>query len=239
MEKSYYESLLADFKENSINTLTNYQKLLTKASTEEEKAWARFWLNKAQQSISNVNDRMKALSENIMQVYDSTVEARPFWLDIMDTVTKSIRTTNILSQASIGRILNTTLLMKQKETIERGVRIERVFIYNPKDHDQIADLTATLSTQLLCRIDVYVLEDNIFRSEGVMRGYKLGNAEDFMIIDDIYIYETIYDMDSASYRNRLINDPQNLVIKGKVWEEMMKRAIKITFKNVNTFNNDI
>ncbi len=239
MKKEEFDEILASLKVTSLKVLTDFGNTLKNANTACEKEWALFWLTKAEQSIINMNNRMKALSEKNMLVYDSTVEARPFWIDIIDTVKKSIRTTNILSQNSIGKLLNTELLIKQKNVIENGVKIHRVFVYDPNNHDEVAELVSTLSTQLLCKINVYVIEKDIFKSDSVRRGYNLGKAEDFMIIDDKYVYETIHDDKSASYRNRLIDDADNLNVKNKIWNAMMTQSITITFENVNTFNKAI
>lgn len=238
MTKEEVERLFDELKESSLKALADFETLGLEATDISEKEWAKFWLIKTQQSLLNIKSRMKGLSEHNMLVYDSTVEPRPFWLAIMTTVKKSIRTTNILSVSSFGNILNTDLLLKQKERIERGVQIHRVFIYDPKNHEQVANLISTLSTQLLCNINVYALEESIFKSDSIRKGNEIG-AEDFMIIDDKYVYETHYQEDLAAYRNYLTDDENNLNIKNKIWSEMIKRAIPITLDNVNTFNKDI
>ncbi|MEP0265242.1 DUF6879 family protein [Dokdonia sp.] len=235
MKTNEIEKLLDQLMIDSKKAIAYYSKMSKQAKTAVDKEWGKFWLYKTEQTLLNFSERMSTLTRNKMQVSDPTIDPLPFWLSIMDTVQGSIKTTNIVNVQSYGNILNNELLLKQKEVVEKGIEIHRVFIYDQKNKRQISQLISTLSTQLLCGIKVYVLEESIFRSDRIWQS-NIIEKEDFMIIDDTFIYETYYDKKNQSYRNNLIQDAKELSIKKGIWERIVENSIKVTYGNVNKFN---
>ena len=75
----------------------------------EDSVWAAIWRNYAIGTLKCAKERLKHLSEGRMEIYDETLEHRPFWISIMHSVQKSIWTTNIASKGTFGSQLDELL----------------------------------------------------------------------------------------------------------------------------------
>ena len=235
MTTNQIEKLLEQLFIDSKKAIAYYNKLSKQSKTATDIKWSNFWLYKTEQTLLNFSERMTAFTNNKMLVSDPTIEPLPFWISIMDTVQQSIRTTNIAETTSYGNILNENLLLKQKAVIEKGIEIHRVFVYNQYNPLQISQLISTLSTQLLCGINTYVIEEKIFKSNKVKQSNEV-KIEDFMIIDDQFIYETNYNENNQSYRNNFIKNAKELDTKNKLWRRIIENSIRVNMNNVNKFN---
>jgi hypothetical protein len=235
MTKEQLEKLLEEIRSNGFKAIEAVKQL--SGTDEIDKTWGEFWLSKTERMLNNTNNRLVELAKNKMLIYDDTAEVRPFWKSIMSTVKKSINTTNLVSLSTFGSSLSDNLLMMQRDAIKRGVAITRIFVYqSPEDDDdeQLALLKSYMATQLAFEINVRAIKRNVFDNAIQADGYKTN--EDFMIVDERFIYETHYDATDGVYRNFLCKDEQDIVRKKKVWETIKATSKQITFENVNNFN---
>ena len=237
MNNKEINSLLADLKRNTQMAASTFQETgqLNSKDIEVDTAWTEFWLGTTERILRNTNNRLQQLASHRMLIYDDTVEPKLFWQGIMSTVQFSILTTNFVGMSTFGSALNNELLLVQKKAIERGVNIQRLFVYREGDPQQLVQLISHMSTQLAYGIKVYAIQSNVFMNAKTTDGFETG-SDDFMIIDDCLVYETHYSPGTSTYNNVLQKNIEDLERKKKIWETVIKSAKKINFDNVNTFN---
>ena len=240
MTQEQLEILLENIRTNGLKAIEAVKKLSSKDDV--DKTWGEFWISKTERMLDNTNNRLVELSKNKMLIYDDTAEVRPFWKSIMSTVKKSINTTNLVSPSTFGSSLSDNLLMMQRDAIKRGVAITRIFVYpssedENEDDEQLAQLKSYMSTQLAFEINVRVITRDVFNNAIKADGYK--TSEDFMIVDDRFIYETHYDGKDGVYRNFICKDEDDIIKKRKIWETIFSASTEITFNNVSNFNQAI
>jgi hypothetical protein len=200
-------------------------------------AWAEFWFSKTLETIQTANLRIKSLAEHKMLIFDPAIEVRPFWVEIMKTAQTSIWTTDFPSRFNFGSsFLENTLLLQKSAIEDRAVKITRLFVYDPENFVEIANLRTALAMQLYYGIKVYVIPKNVFASKSTNIGEHLG-SDDFMIMDDKFVYETEFHLETASFRNRLVNRQEEYESKKRIVENVMKFAVAIHSENVNHFPN--
>ena len=199
--------------------------------------WSKLWYEHIIATFENTCSRVFELSKHKMQIFDTSLEARPFWLKIMDTVESSLWTTNIASRSSFGSNLN-NLLKKQKDTIDRKVSIQRIFVYDHSKPEEWQQLITIMTSQIFYGIEVYTIEVNVFEHNIKRRGIK-SNTEDFMVLDDRFVYENNYVFESNAYRNALIKEAQIVKKMILLKSDIMQDVRRVTLENISEFPNII
>lgn len=200
------------------------------------KAWKNFWIKKVDATLESFEVRIKSLSEGILQVYDKETEPKRFWKEIIKNVKNNIWTTNITktSKSTFGSDLD-SLLILQKEAIDRNVNIHRVFVYNPDNRTQLSLIKNIMMNQLYYKINVHVITERALDAIIMKLGGSESTERDFMIIDDVFLYETTYNEESDSFRNSLFSSSNRVEFMKKIRTATMKKAKEITFKNISDF----
>jgi hypothetical protein len=144
-----------------------------------------------------INNSLSACLEELSDLLDGRLiykknASSRMWINVMNVIHSSYLTTNILSnQSSFGQKDDSTYLEPQRKAIERGVHIERIFIY--EDQRELDQYQEVIQKQKSMGVKVKVLskEDyNLSEQEDLSRSI---GCSDFAIVDGNYVYITFSD----------------------------------------------
>lgn len=223
-------------------TITELEKLNSASQVDGDHSehWKEFWHQGALQIITNSLFRLKKLDNGEIHIYDDSVEQRPFWENLIGNVRSTLWTTNISrsnSDSSMGRIPDTSLLMAQLKAINRGVKITRLFAFDPASgRNGENDLLATVMLrQLQIGIDVHCIPMKSLEHQ-VRSGTKFMH-DDFMVIDDNLIYLSKIHEKTQQFRGQLINNKSTVNAAKELSEKLMGHSYLVTLDNIGKFPN--
>ncbi len=146
--------------------------------------------------IIDARERLRDVTHGRLSIRNRA-PVREFWLNsVFGRATTSIWTTNVAKPgANMGGALDRNLLDAQDVAIKRGVSVTRLFVYSPEmGSDEAEHRRMLIRRQIDIGIDVRVITHADFRikadAENATR--RIG-SDDFMIIDDEYLYLTFPD----------------------------------------------
>ena len=215
--------------------------------------WTQFWLSQFDSILDEVKKRIESMKDGKMPLYDPTIYRQKFWKDLIQNTQKSIFTTNINSTTlgrnafGFGRRENRQLLLLQSEAHKRGVKIQRVFVYNPKDKLEVNMLPNIMSKQIGIGIEVFAIPLSRFNKTKAEIAFRNSDfkMDDFMIIDECLLYETSYDEENDTFANQLFfpfKDHVETGIRG-LFESaehfrdslVNEKADRVTLENISSF----
>lgn len=190
--------------------------------------------------IIDAHQRLREVTHGKLSVRNRA-PVREFWLNsVFGRARSTVWTTNVAKPgANMGGALDRNLLGAQGRAVERGVRITRLFVYDPEMSIEEAELRRSLiRRQIDLSIDVRVITRAEFRIKAVAENAtrRIG-SDDFMVIDDQYLYLTFPDEN---------NDIEAILLNGRshsreieaarAFKEVLEAwADKITHDNLERF----
>ena len=156
-------------------------------------------LNNALNDIEGVLDHKDA-------IFSLTSNRFALWEHSVSSAKKEIFAiaTNRGGKSGYGFSLNQKLLNKQREMIDKGVKIHRIFSIDEYDYKNF-DFIELVRAQLKIGIDVWIARSNVTNYLYSIEEYE---QENFVIIDDLLLYRSFVDentvKNSITYEKNLI-----------------------------------
>lgn len=193
--------------------------------------WKQIWAEHTWNSIMRTAESLRKAQDG--EITLSSEEAGIFWRrTIMQSVSKSIWTTNL---GGHGRRTDSSLNAAQEKAIGRKVTIQRLFVYNEMNEEEINGLRPVMNAQLEIGIQVHVLPRNLFDEYARTEIPYIGSP-DFMLIDDEIVYVTnLAGKDILGVT--LKDNPGILKRVRELKSELMSAASRVTMENINDFPN--
>lgn len=170
---------------------------------------------------------------------------REFWRDsVFGRARESVWTTNVAKPgANMGGAPDRQLLAAQEAAIQRdpSVRVTRLFVYDPGMSSEEAEQRRILMRrQIEIDINVLVITHADFRTKSdAENAYRRIGSDDFMIIDDQFLYLTIPD-ETDEIEATLLNGRQHLgkLEAARAFKDVLEAwADTVTTGNVDRFPN--
>lgn len=119
----------------------------------------------------------------------------------------------------------------QKEAINRGVRIRRLFIYDDKNQGHLKGLLDLAKSHKAVRIEVKIISLSSIRNDPMFESYKrdLNELIDIIITDNSLIMQT--DVNSSNYKMNwaMLNCDKNYVLKAsEFWNHFWERGSELS-----------
>ena len=191
------------------------------------------WEQYARIIIRKTASYLSKTSRGEIPLYDSSI-FRDFWINkIFVNAQGSIWTTNI--RGTMGRKDNDHYLAQQKLAIESGRlnQITRIFVYYLDDKEDFKQILQLIPLQIKASITVGVIEEKKFKKD-VKDVEKHLQSQDFMIIDDSFVYVTYVDHEYKMIdRIEFSKDPDKLL-----YAEISRKSIMrdtVLLRNLEEF----
>lgn len=170
---------------------------------------------------------------------------RDFWRrQVFGRAEKTVWTTNVATPGeNMGGSGEPFLLAAQRDAIERGVRVVRLFVYDvgisPAEVRNRRDL---MREQLKIGIEVHVITSQFFKTKSDMENARRRvGADDFMIVDGQFLYLTephAADDIEACFIDGEQHSKQ-LADAEAFREVLMAAADEITLENIDRFSDEL
>lgn len=186
-----------------------------------------------------INENLEECKENLHQMNKNgkapiNKKNQNYWKDgVLQNVEESVWTTNIPDHRnSFGRTNKKELIAAQKNAINRGIKITRVFVIDKpvlenEEPEDMENLKVVMQKQLEIGINVQVLPYSDIEDINSREKYARDIGYDFMILDDRLLYLTYVEGNAQSPVNltELVND-EKLLRDAKAFRDTISKRAK-------------
>jgi len=158
------------------------------ARSREGGRWGDIWKHYADRFLADAVVSTGRIAHDGEITLKHPDEAKDFWREqIMGHTEQSLWTTNL--PGTFGRKTDPELLQAQRQAIGNGLKITRLFVYDPEDARDCREVRDAAQRQLEAGVEVWCMREGAFNWYETDLHTEIGDR-DFMILDDRYVYVT-------------------------------------------------